>query len=76
LLPAGDLDTFFRNWAVVWRNLATPAYARLLLALDVHAPGRLRANVQLGNLDAFCDTFGITENDGMYIPPTRRVTIW
>jgi len=75
-LSDGDLEAFFRNWATIWRMKATPEYAALLLALDVHAPGRLRANVQLGNLDAFYDTFEITEEDGMYIPPERRVTIW
>jgi len=75
-LPDADLAAFFRNWAVIWRNQTRPEYAKLLLALDVHAPGKLRANMQLGNLDAFYDTFDITENDGMYIPPGQRVTIW
>jgi len=75
-LPDRCLEAFFRNWAVIWRMKATPEYAALLLALDVHAPGRLRTNVQLGNLDAFYDVFEVTEDDGMYIPPERRVTIW
>ena len=75
-LPDGDLQAFFRNWAVIWRMKATPAYTQLLLALDVHAPNQLRTNVQLGNLDAFYDVFSVTEGDGMYIPPERRVTIW
>ena len=75
-LPDGDPEAFFRNWAILWRNIATPEYSSLLLALDVHAPGKLRTNVQLGNLDAFYDTFSVTEADGMHIPKTRRVVIW
>ncbi|MCL2588060.1 MAG: M13 family peptidase [Oscillospiraceae bacterium] len=75
-LPRGDLAEFFHNWAVIWRIKTTPEYAQLLRTLDVHAPGKLRTNIQLGNLDAFYDTFKISETDGMYIPPERRVTIW
>jgi len=75
-LPDADLETFFQNWAAIWRMKTTPEYAALLLDLDVHAPGKLRANVQLGNLDAFYEIFGVTEEDGMYIPPEQRVMIW
>ena len=75
-LPDADPEAFFRNWAAIWRIKTTPEYAALLLAMDIHAPGKLRANVQLGNLDAFYETFDITEADGMYIPPEKRVTIW
>ncbi|MCL2842193.1 MAG: M13 family metallopeptidase [Oscillospiraceae bacterium] len=76
VLPASDLEAFFYNWATIWRNIATPAYTDLLLALDVHAPGKVRANLQLGNLDIFYEIFGVTEEDGMYIPTERRVVIW
>ena len=75
-LPDGDLEAFFRNWAVIWRMKARPAYVQLLLALDVHAPNQLRTNVQLGNLDAFYEVFSIGEDDGMYIAPENRVKIW
>lgn len=75
-LPEADFEAFFYNWATIWRNVATPAYTDLLLALDVHAPGKVRANLQLGNLDAFYETFQVTEEDGMYIPQERRVVIW
>jgi len=75
-LPGSDPEAFFQNWATIWRMKATPEYTALLLAMDVHAPGKLRANVQLGNLDAFYNIFDITEEDGMYIPPEKRVVIW
>jgi len=75
-MPDGDPEAFFRNWATIWRSVSTPEYTALLLALDVHAPGKLRANLQLGNLGEFYDTFAVTEEDDMYIVPSCRVTIW
>ncbi|MCL2368219.1 MAG: M13 family metallopeptidase, partial [Oscillospiraceae bacterium] len=75
-LPGADLEAFFRNWATIWRMKSRPEYEALLLTLDVHAPGKLRANVQLSNLDAFYEVFELTAADGMYIPPSERVVIW
>jgi len=72
----GDSEEFFKNWAKIWRSVCTPEYAQLLLTMDVHAPGKLRANLQLGNLDVFYDVFELTAKDEMYIEPARRVTIW
>ena len=54
-----DLKAFFTNWAVIWRQKATPEYEALLLALDVHAPNKLRANIQLQNMDDFHTTFDV-----------------
>ena len=71
-----DLAAFFTNWATIWRQKATAEYEALLLTLDVHAPNKLRANVQLQNMDDFYDTFGIGEGDGMFRAPSERVTIW
>ncbi len=33
-------------------------------------------NVQPKNLDEFYETFGITEQDAMYLAPEKRVRIW
>lgn len=70
------LGDFFRNWAVIWRLKATPEYEALLLVADMHAPNKLRANMQLQNIDAFFATFGISEGDGMYRAPGERIAIW
>ena len=48
----------------------------LNLTMDVHAPSKLRANIQLQNIDDFFTTFGIEEGDGMYRAPEDRVSIW
>ncbi|WP_412989065.1 M13 family metallopeptidase [Pediococcus siamensis] len=71
-----DLEAFFVNWATVWRSKSTTEYMQLLLSIDVHAPNKLRANVQVKNFDEFYETFDIQPDDGMYLPPEKRVQIW
>lgn len=71
-----DLAAFFTNWAMVWRMKATKQYMQLLLSIDVHAPAKLRANVQPKNLDDFYATFDIQPTDPMYLAPDKRVKIW
>ncbi len=55
---------------------ATTQYMQLLLSIDVHAPNKLRANVQVQNLAEFFKTFNIQEGDGMWKAPADRVNIW
>lgn len=71
-----DLRAFFINWANVWRMKATTEYMQLLLSIDVHAPAKLRANVQVKNLDDFFTTFNVQPGDAMYLAPADRVKIW
>lgn len=51
-------------------------FQQMLLAFDVHAPAKLRANVQVKNLDDFYSTFKITKEDAMYLPKEERISIW
>lgn len=67
---------FFINWARIWRMKATTQYMQLLLSIDVHAPNKLRANVQAQNQDEFFKAFDIHEGDGMWKAPDQRVNIW
>ncbi|MGX7109290.1 M13 family metallopeptidase [Facklamia miroungae] len=71
-----DFKDFFINWARIWCQKARPDYELMLLQVDVHAPAELRGNVQVKNLDEFHETFGISEGDGMWLPPEDRVRIW
>lgn len=75
-LPDKDIKAFFENWATVWQIKSSPEYTDLLLSVDVHAPNKLRANVQASNLDAFYTAFDIKETDGMWISPENRIVIW
>lgn len=71
-----DLAEFFTNWARIWRMKAREEYMQLLLNIDVHSPAKLRANVQVKNLDDFYTTFDVKEDDEMYLTPEKRVSIW
>ena len=71
-----SLADFFVSWATIWRTKAKKEYQQLLLQIDVHAPAKLRANIQPQNLMEFYETFAITEKDAMYLPPEKRVHIW
>lgn len=71
-----DLQAFFTNWAEVWRMKARKQYMQLLLSIDVHAPAKLRANVQVQNLADWYTTFDVKPDDGMYLAPDKRITIW
>lgn len=71
-----NLEEFFTNWATIWRTKATKQREELLLAIDVHAPAKLRANVQVKNFEEFYETFDVKEGDGMYLAPEKRVQIW
>jgi Predicted metalloendopeptidase len=75
-LPNPNMKEFFASWATVWRQKARPEYEALLLSVDVHAPNKLRANVQASNLDEFYETFDIKEGDAMWRAPEKRVKIW
>jgi putative endopeptidase len=48
----------------------------MLLSIDVHAPGKFRANVQASNLDEFFETFDVKAGDGMWRDKANRVKIW
>ena len=47
-----------------------------MLSVDVHAPNKLRANIQVQNFEEFFETFGVVEGDGMWRAPEDRVQIW
>ncbi|MBO0432530.1 M13-type metalloendopeptidase [Enterococcus sp. DIV0660C] len=71
-----SLEAFFINWATIWRTKAKKEYQQLLLQVDVHAPAKLRANIQPQNLEEFYATFDVTPDDAMYRAPEKRVHIW
>ena len=72
----GNGEEFFTNYAIAWRNKETTQFASNAYLTDPHAPPELRVNLQLGNNDAFYEVYEISPEDGMYIEPERRVSIW
>ena len=75
-LPDADYQAYFRNWARVWCLKAKEEFIQLLLANDVHSPAELRANMTPRNFPEWYEAFGVTERDGMYLAPDKRISIW
>ena len=69
-------EEYFYNWARVWCQKARPEYSKLLLAVDVHGPCILRANMPPRNFNEWYSTFDVKETDKMYLAPEKRIIIW
>ena len=67
---------FFASWAAGWRQVIRTEEAIRRLATDPHSPNEFRTNAIAKNLDSFHAAFGVTEEDGMWMPPEERVSIW
>ncbi|WP_308011679.1 M13-type metalloendopeptidase [Arthrobacter sp. SO5] len=67
---------FFASWAAGWRQVMRTEEAIRRLATDPHSPNEFRTNQIARNLDAFHQAFDVTEQDGMWMPPRERVSIW
>ena len=75
-LPDPDFRAYFINYARVWCLKSQEEYIRLRLASDVHSPNELRANMNPRNFPEWYAAFGVTDKDGMYLPPEKRISIW
>ncbi|XAS69322.1 M13-type metalloendopeptidase [Micrococcaceae bacterium Sec5.7] len=67
---------FFASWAAGWRQVIRSEEAIRRLATDPHSPNEFRTNAIAKNLDPFHEAFGVTEQDGMWMPREERVSIW
>lgn len=71
-----DLKKLFENFARVWANKQLTESIKSQTAVDVHAPGPLRANVQIQCQDDFYKVYDVKPEDGMWLDPDQRVAIW
>ena len=69
-------EEYLSNWARVWCQKARPEYSKMLLAVDVHGPCILRANITPRNFTEWYSAFDVQETDQMYIAPEKRIVIW
>ena len=69
-------EEYFSNWAKIWCEKARPEFLQMILAVDVHGPAILRANIPPRNFKEWYTTFDVKESDKMYIAPEKRVVIW
>jgi len=67
---------FFASWAAGWRQVIRTEEAIRRLATDPHSPNEFRTNAIARNLDSFHAAFGVAEQDGMWMAPEERVSIW
>lgn len=71
-----DYKKFFHGFADAWRTLYPRQTVSYFTAFESHSMGWLRVNVPLMQMGQFYETYGITEDDGMYIPQEERVSVW
>ncbi len=69
-------EEYFCNWARVWCEKARPEFQQMLLAVDVHGPAILRANMPPRNFSEWYKTFDVKDTDQMYLPEDKRIVIW
>ena len=69
-------ERFFYSWAQIWRGKSRDAIAIQRLATDPHSPAEFRCNQVIRNFDVYYKTFGVSEDDSMWLSPEKRVTIW
>lgn len=67
---------FFLAYANVWGQNIREEEIQRRVKTDPHQLGEWRVNGQLPHIDAWYETFGITESDPMFVPKEKRVTIW
>jgi putative endopeptidase len=67
---------FFLAWAQIWRTNTRPEFARLLVTVDPHSPGKWRVNGPLSNMPEFAKAFGCQAGDPMVRGPEQRAQIW
>jgi putative endopeptidase len=71
----GD-QRLFIGWAQVWRGKARDAETIRRIKTDPHSPPMFRGNGTLTNQPAFYSSFGVREQDIMFVAPDKRVIIW
>ncbi|MEO7016001.1 MAG: M13-type metalloendopeptidase [Leifsonia sp.] len=67
---------FFLSWAQAWQQKGRDEEVIRLLAIDPHSPNEFRCNQIVRNIEAFYDTFEVSEGDKLWLDPAERVTIW
>jgi predicted metalloendopeptidase len=66
----------YENFARVWCAKVLDTGLVSQLASDVHSPGYIRVMAVLSSIDQFYEAYGVTEGDGMYLPPEERISRW
>lgn len=75
--PASEASQeFFRGWAGLWRQQASPDAAAIAAASQLQTPGQWRTNGPLANMPAFGETFECKPGTPMQRAEAEQVSIW
>jgi putative endopeptidase len=80
--PAPEIDgmsgdqRFFIGFAQSWRGKSRPEALLSQIVSDPHSPDEFRVLGSAINSDAFHETFGVKQGDGMYKSQDQRIRIW
>lgn len=66
----------FIGYAQTWCGKQRAEEIRRRVSMDPHSPDEFRCNQIVKNFDPFYEAFGVTEGDGLFMPPSDRVRIW
>jgi predicted metalloendopeptidase len=67
---------FFLGYSQSWRGKYRDEKLRVTLVTDSHSPPEYRVNGVVANMNEFYEAFDVSRDDGLYLPPERRVKIW
>jgi putative endopeptidase len=71
-----DLDAFFKSYAYSWGDVPVRQIAAANASSDVHSGTWVRVNAVLPLFDDFYEVYDVKKDDGMYIAPEDRVSVW
>ena len=71
-----DYKEMYESYAKLWMVVLTRENAANRVLTDTHSPANVRVNRVLQTSDKFYEVYNITENDGMWVAPEDRVSIW
>lgn len=66
---------FFKSFANIWKQNTKKDFKINCMTTDPHSPPDFRGNL-VKNMHEFYQAFDVSESDGMYIPPVKRVRMW
>ena len=71
-----NYDAYFRSYASYNKGLRSKGLWVRLIRTDGHPISYLRINTVVQQFDEFYETYGIQPQDGMYLEPEERISIW
>ena len=71
-----DMKKMYKGFAKTFISKVNPQMEKMLMAMDVHSPNKVRVNATLSSTGEFYDTYNIKKSSDMYIDSKNRVRVW